>query len=68
VLKPFTGNCTVEAISDPTPEDVTAFVSKLAPRLRSRLTTPTAAKQFLDEITVILSVAPAKKGGSLLAA
>ena len=60
-------NGVTEATNDPTPTEVTAFVSKLTPKLRARLTTSAAVTQFLDEITVILSAPPARKGGPLAA-
>ena len=60
-------NGATEATNEPTPTEVTAFVNKLTPKLRARLTTSAAVTQFLDEITVILSAPPARKGGPLAA-
>ncbi len=53
-MAPRRSNVLSEAFSGPTPEAVSAFVKKNAPKLKAVLTTTVAVEQFLAELTIAL--------------
>jgi len=47
----------MEALSEPSHEEIAALVKKVKPKLASVLTTPSSATQFLSQLSAALNLA-----------